>query len=91
MYITYVLNVATSKQKQHRNKMTKPQTNIMKFSQAISWVRWFSFIETNVSKTISVLILRVVELMWVRWTTQSFYLYLSKLCSQGCPFATGDL
>jgi hypothetical protein len=28
---------------------------IMKFSRAISWVRWFSFLETNVSKTISVL------------------------------------
>jgi len=28
---------------------------------------------------------------WVRWTTQSFYLYLSKLRSQGRPFATGDL
>jgi hypothetical protein len=33
----------------------------MKFSWVISWVRWFSFVETNVSKTISVLILRVVE------------------------------
>jgi hypothetical protein len=49
----------------------------MKFSQAISQVRWFSFVETNVLKTISVLVLRVVELMWVRWTTQTFYLYLS--------------
>jgi hypothetical protein len=34
----------------------------MKFSRAISWVRWFSFVETNVSKTISVLVLRVVGL-----------------------------
>jgi hypothetical protein len=42
---------------------------IMKFSRAISRVRWFSFLETNVSKIISVLVLRVVELMWVRWTT----------------------
>jgi len=33
----------------------------MKFSRAISQVRWFSFVETNVSKTISVLILRVVD------------------------------
>jgi hypothetical protein len=64
--------------------------SLMKFSQAISWVRWFSFLETNVSKTISALVLRV-ELMWVGWTTQSFYLYLSKLHSQGCPSATGDL
>jgi hypothetical protein len=64
---------------------------LMKFSRAISRVRWFNFLETNVSKTISVLVLRVVELMWVRWTTQSFYLYLSKLRSQGRPFATGDL
>jgi hypothetical protein len=51
---------------------------IMKFSRFISQVRWFSFVETNISKTISVLILRVVEIIWVRWTTQSFYLYLSK-------------
>jgi hypothetical protein len=36
----------------------------MKFSRAISGVRWFSVVETNVSKTISVLVLRVVELMW---------------------------
>jgi hypothetical protein len=27
---------------------------IMKFSRAISRVKWFSFIETNVSKTMSV-------------------------------------
>jgi hypothetical protein len=32
---------------------------IMKFSQAISQVRWFSFVETHISKTISVLVLRV--------------------------------
>jgi hypothetical protein len=38
--------------------------NIMKFSWAISWVRWFSFVETNISKTISVLVLRVVELVF---------------------------
>jgi hypothetical protein len=63
----------------------------MKFSRAVSRVRWFSFLESNVSETISVLVLRVVELVWVRWTTQSFYLCLSKLCSQGRPFAAGDL
>jgi hypothetical protein len=57
----------------------------MKFSWVISQVRWFSLVETNVSKTISVLVLRVVEVIWVRWTTQSFYLYLSKLR----PLATG--
>jgi hypothetical protein len=62
---------------------------IMKFSWAISQVRWFSLVETNVLKTISVLILRVVKIIWVRWTTQSFYLYLSKLRSQGRPLATG--
>jgi hypothetical protein len=33
----------------------------MKFSQAISEVRWFSSVETNVSKTISVLVHRAVE------------------------------
>jgi hypothetical protein len=59
----------------------------MKFSRVISRVRWFSFVETNVSKTISVLLLRVVEIIWVRWTTQSFYLYLSKFHSQDCPLA----
>jgi hypothetical protein len=61
----------------------------MKFSRVISQVRWFSLVETNISKTISVLVLRVVEIIWVRWTTQSFYLYLSKLRSQGCLLATG--
>jgi hypothetical protein len=34
----------------------------MKFFWVISWVRWFSFVETNVSKTISILVLRVAEL-----------------------------
>jgi hypothetical protein len=62
---------------------------ILKFSQVISQVRWFSLVETNVLKTISVLVLRVVEIIWVRWTTQFFYLYLSKLHSQGHPLATG--
>jgi hypothetical protein len=59
----------------------------MKFSQVISRVRWFSLVETNVLKTISVLVLRVIEIIWVRWTTQSFYLYLSNLCSQGRLFS----
>jgi hypothetical protein len=35
----------------------------MKFSRAISRVRWFSFVEANVSKTIFVLVLRVGELV----------------------------
>jgi hypothetical protein len=61
----------------------------MKFSRVISRVRCFSLVETNVSKTIYVLVLRVVEIIWVRSTTQSFYLYLSKLRSQGCLLATG--
>jgi hypothetical protein len=39
----------------------------MKFSRAISRASWFSFLENNVSKTISVLVLRVAEFMWVRW------------------------
>jgi hypothetical protein len=59
----------------------------MKFSWVISWVRWFSFVEIIVLKIISVLVLRVVEIICVRWTTQSFYLYLSKLRSQGYPLA----
>jgi hypothetical protein len=29
-------------------------------------VKWFRIVETNVSKTISVLVLRVVEIIWVR-------------------------
>jgi hypothetical protein len=35
----------------------------MKFSRVISRVRWFSLVETNVSKTISVLVLKVVEII----------------------------
>jgi hypothetical protein len=34
---------------------------MMKFSQAISWVKWLSGEKTNISKTISVLILRVLD------------------------------
>jgi hypothetical protein len=34
----------------------------MKFSRVISRERWFSFIETNVSKSISDLVLRVIEI-----------------------------
>jgi hypothetical protein len=33
---------------------------MMKFSGAISWVKWLSGEQTNVSKTISVLVLRVL-------------------------------
>jgi hypothetical protein len=43
----------------------KINTNsIMKFSRVISRVRWFSLVETNVWKTISVLVLRVVEIIY---------------------------
>jgi len=35
----------------------------MKFSQAISWVKWLSGENTNILKTISVLILRVLVLV----------------------------
>jgi hypothetical protein len=35
---------------------------MMKFSRAISRVKWFSGEQTNVSKTISVLVLRVLSL-----------------------------
>jgi hypothetical protein len=55
----------------------KEKKNIMKFSQAISRVRWFSFLEINVLKTISVLVLRVVELMWdrgQRWSSKCWSL-----------------
>jgi hypothetical protein len=38
--------------------------NMMKFSQAISQVKWLSGEKTNISKTISVLVLRV--LVWDR-------------------------
>jgi hypothetical protein len=43
--------------------MLSRRVSILKISWAISRVRWSSFLETNVSKTISVLVLRVVELM----------------------------
>jgi len=33
---------------------------MMKFSWAIGWVKWLSGEKTNVSKTISVLVLRVL-------------------------------
>jgi hypothetical protein len=42
--------------------MLSRRVNLMKFSRAINLVRWFSFVETNVLKTISVLVLRVVNL-----------------------------
>jgi hypothetical protein len=35
----------------------------MKVCRAISEVRWFSFVGNNVSKTTSLLVLRVVELI----------------------------
>jgi hypothetical protein len=35
----------------------------MKFSRVISRVRWFSFVETNVSKTISVLVLDLLPFL----------------------------
>jgi hypothetical protein len=38
----------------------------MKFSRVISRVRWFRLVETYISKTISVLVLRVVKIIWVR-------------------------
>jgi hypothetical protein len=41
----------------------------MQFSRAISRVRRFSFVETNVSNTICVLVLRVVELTHINSTT----------------------
>jgi hypothetical protein len=39
------------------------QLSIIKFSQSTSWVKWFKGEKTNISKTISVLILRV--LIWL--------------------------
>jgi hypothetical protein len=36
--------------------MLSRRVSIVKFSRAISRVRWFSFVETNVSNTISVLV-----------------------------------
>jgi len=38
---------------------------MMKFSRAISWVKWSSGEKTNVSKTISVLVLRVLRWSWL--------------------------
>jgi hypothetical protein len=45
----------------------------MEFSRVISRVRWFSLVETNVSKTISVLVLRVVEIIWTRTRTEMVF------------------
>jgi hypothetical protein len=70
---------------------------MMKFSRAISEVRWFSFLETDVSKTISVLVLRVVALNWVRWRRRRRSLFITDLAGQprlclgfGPPFGTHD-
>jgi hypothetical protein len=53
--------------KRNRYLETKLENNvyglIMKFSLAISRVRWFSFVETNILMIISVLVLRVLELI----------------------------
>jgi hypothetical protein len=38
---------------------------MMKFSWAISWVKWLSGDKTNISKTISVLVLRVLVWLWL--------------------------
>jgi hypothetical protein len=46
--------------------MLSRRVSIIRFSRVISRVRWFSLVETNVPKTISVLVLRVVEIIWVR-------------------------
>jgi hypothetical protein len=52
----------------------------MKFSRAISRVKWLSGEKTNVSKTISVLVLRVLVWLWLEknilsnlYLAQSFY------------------
>jgi hypothetical protein len=42
------------------NLMLSRRVSIMKFSRVISRVSWFSLVETNVSKTISVLVLFLV-------------------------------
>jgi hypothetical protein len=61
--VAYIRNVVHSLSTY--DLMLSRRVSIMKFSRVISRVRWFSSVETNVSKTISVLVLRVVELMWV--------------------------
>jgi len=45
---------------QGKNAKYNLRVNMMKFSWAISWVKWLSGEKTNVSKTISVLVLRVL-------------------------------
>jgi hypothetical protein len=35
----------------------------MKFSQAVGWVKWLNGEETNVLKTVSVLVLRVLRIL----------------------------
>jgi hypothetical protein len=55
-------------------KSRKMQDHIMKFSQAISWVKWLNGEETNISKNISVLILRVQPLDLVDSTRELHYI-----------------
>jgi len=45
---------------QGKNAKYNLRVNMMKFSWAIGWVKWLSGEKTNVSKTISVLVLRVL-------------------------------
>jgi hypothetical protein len=45
-------------------------------------VRWFSLVGTNVSKTILVLVLRVVEIIWVRWRRRRRSLFIADKVGQ---------
>jgi hypothetical protein len=47
------------------NLLLSRQLSMMKFSRAISQVKWLSGEQTNVSKTISVLVLRVLVWQWL--------------------------
>jgi hypothetical protein len=69
-------------------RIPKKVGNLMKFSRAISRVKWLSGEQTNVSKTISVLVLRVLVLQMnlsflgnflTSFSTRLFYMDLVKL------------
>jgi hypothetical protein len=57
---------------------------MIKFSQATSRVRWLKGKKTNISRTISILILRV--LMWLEFQPVS-YIYLPEPPVHGCMLA----
>jgi len=66
---------------------------MMKFSWAISRVKWLSGEKTNVSKTISVLVLRVLVLPWgrgQRWSSKRWFSHHSTIWRGWWPERTSS-